>query len=143
MIALSPLEGNDNSDEDGATDRNVIERVEKLGEEESIELSFVREGPVEDSGHAVVKQAEHKEDIVTAGEDYKEVVEGVLHVIRREDVDGEGVAKESKNSNRDLNNLHFSNIYKICCRFKLEIFKRGFKASGLFNCFLGGGATSI
>ena len=76
-----PLKCNDNSDKDGAADSNVIERVEKLWEEESIELASVREWPVEDSGHAVVKQAKDKENIVKAGEDYKEVVEGVLHII--------------------------------------------------------------
>ena len=81
LFSVLPFKCNDNSDEDGATDRNVIERVEKLWEEESIELASVREWPVEDSGHAVVKQAKDKENIVKAGEDYKEVVEGVLHVI--------------------------------------------------------------
>ena len=60
---------------------------------------------MEDSGNAVVKQAEHKEDIVTAGEDYKEVVEGVLHIVWREDVDREGVAQKSKDCNRDLENV--------------------------------------
>ena len=62
---------------------------------------------MEDSGHAVVKQAKDKENIVKAGEDYKEVVEGVLHIIWREDVDGEGVAQESKDCNRDLEQFIF------------------------------------
>ena len=76
-----PLEGNDHNDEDGTTDRDVIKRVEKLWEEESVDLTRVREGPVEDSDHAVVKQAEDKKDIIKAGKNYKEVVEGVLHVV--------------------------------------------------------------
>ena len=54
---------------------------------------------MEDSGHAVVKNTEDKEDVVKAGEDYQEVVEGVLHVIGGENVDGKGITKESKNSN--------------------------------------------
>ena len=76
-----PFKGDDNSDEDRTTDRDVIKRVEKLGEDESVDLTRIREGPVEDSDHAVVKQTEDKEDIIKAGKNYKEVVEGVLHVI--------------------------------------------------------------
>ena len=98
-----PFKGDDNSDKDGATDRDVIKRVEKLGEDESVDLTRVREGPVEDSDHAVVKQTEDKEDVIKTGKNYKEVVEGVLHVIWRENVDGECVPKESKESNRSLN----------------------------------------
>ena len=58
---------------------------------------------MEDSDHAVVKQTEDKEDVIKAGKNYKEVVEGVLHVIWRENVDGECVPKETKHSNRSLN----------------------------------------
>ena len=91
-----PLKGDDNSDEDGTADGDVTKRVEKFGEDESVDLTSVREGPVEDSGHAVVKQTEDKEEIVKAGEDYEEVVERVLHILRGENVDGEAVAKEPK-----------------------------------------------
>ena len=97
-----PLEGNDHNDEDGTTDRDVIKRVEKLWEDEGVKLSGIREGPVEDSGHAVVKQTEDKEEIVKAGKDYKEVVKRVLHILRGENVDGEGVAEKSEDCNRDL-----------------------------------------
>ena len=86
-MIISPFKGNDNGDEDGTTDGNVIERVENLGEDEGVELSSIREGPVEDSGNAVVKNTEDKEDVVKAGQDYQEVVEGVLHVIGGENVD--------------------------------------------------------
>ena len=51
---------------------------------------------MEDSGHAVVKKTEDKEEIVKAGKDYKEVVERVLHILRGENVDGECVAKKSE-----------------------------------------------
>ena len=98
-----PLKGDDNCDEDRTTDRDVIKRVEKLGEDESVDLTRVREGPVEDSDHAVVKQTEDKKDIIKSRKNYKEVVEGVLYVIWRENVDGECVPKESKHSNRSLN----------------------------------------
>ena len=65
-MIISPFKGNDNGDEDGTTDGNVIERVENLGEEESVELTRIREGPVEDPGHAVVKQTEDKKHIIKA-----------------------------------------------------------------------------
>ena len=82
-----PLKCDDYSDINRATDGNVIERVEKLGEEDGVKLPVVREWPVEDSGHAVVKQAKDKENIVKAGEDYQEVVERVLHITGGENVD--------------------------------------------------------
>ena len=66
FVIVSPFKGNDNGDEDGATDGDVIERVQNLWEEESVELPRVREGPVEDPGHAVVKQAEDKKDVIKA-----------------------------------------------------------------------------
>ena len=69
IISL-PFKGDDHGDKDGAADCDVIERVEELGEEERIELSGVWEGPVEDSGHAVVKQAEDKEDVVKTSKNY-------------------------------------------------------------------------
>ena len=68
---------------------------------------------MEDSDHAVVKQAEDKKDIIKAGKNYKEVVEGVLHVIWRENVDGECVPKESKQSNRSLNiEIFLNNLFR-------------------------------
>ena len=82
-ILFSPFKGNDHSDINRTADCYVIERVEKLGEDKGVELSSIREGPAEDSGNAVVKNTEDKEDVVKAGEDYQEVVEGVLHVIGR------------------------------------------------------------
>ena len=104
MIALSsPLESNDHGDKDGATEDNGVEGVEDLGEEESIELSRVRDRPVEDSSNAVVKKTEDEENIVKAGEDNEQVVEGALHIIGEKDVNRKGVAKKSKDSNRNLN----------------------------------------
>ena len=87
LTSFSPFKGNDHSDINRTADCYVIERVNNLGEDEGIELSGIREGPVEDSGNAVVKNTEDKEDVVKAGEDYQEVVEGVLHVIGGENVD--------------------------------------------------------
>ena len=104
MIALSsPLESNDHGDKDGATEDNGVEGVEDLGEEESIELSRVRDRPVEDSSNAVVKKTEDEENIVEAGEGNEQVVEGALHIIGEKDVNRKGVAKKSKDSNRNLN----------------------------------------
>ena len=57
---------------------------------------------MEDSGHAVVKQAEDKEDVVKTSKNYQEVIERVLHVLRGENEDGEGVTKESKDGDRNL-----------------------------------------
>ena len=102
FLLFLPFKSNDYCDEDGTTDSDVVERVEELGEEESVELSSVWEGPVKDSGHAVVEQTEDKEEIVKACKDYEEVVERVLHILRGENVDGEDVAKESKDWNRNL-----------------------------------------
>ena len=57
---------------------------------------------MEDSGHAVVKKTEDEKEIVKAGQDYEQVVEGVLHVIRTENIDGECIPNEPKKSNRNL-----------------------------------------
>ena len=35
--------------------------------------------PLEDSSNAVIQQAEDKEQVIAAGEDYQQMVEGVLH----------------------------------------------------------------
>ena len=116
QLFISPFEGNNHSDEDWATDTDVIERVEKLGEEESIELASVRKGPMEDPGHAIVEQTEDKEDVIEAGKDNEEVVKGVLHVFWREDINWEGVAKDSKDCNRDLKTVEDipPSIHHIC-----------------------------
>ena len=52
--------------------------------------------------HAVVEETEGEEEVVKAGEHDQEVVEGVLHVLRGENVDGEAVAEETEHSDSDL-----------------------------------------
>ena len=52
--------------------------------------------------HAVVEETEGEEEVVKAGEHDQEVVEGVLHVLRGEDVDGEAVAKEAEHADSNL-----------------------------------------
>ena len=66
---------------------------------------------MKDSGHAVVKQTEDKEEIVKAGKDNKEVVKRVLHILRGENVDGEGVAEKSEDCNRDLKKIKILREY--------------------------------
>ena len=88
-----PFKGNDNSDKDRATDGDIVEGVKELGKYNCVEFATFREWPVEDSSETVVKDAEYQEDVVEAGKSYEEVVEGVLHVLRGQDVDRESVAK--------------------------------------------------
>ena len=42
---------------------------------------------MKDSSQTVVKKAEEEKEVIKAGEDNEEAVEGVLHVIRGEDED--------------------------------------------------------
>ena len=58
--------------------------------------------PMKDPRHAVVEETEGEEEVVEAGEHDQEVVEGVLHVLRGEDVDGEAVAEEAEHADSDL-----------------------------------------
>ena len=58
--------------------------------------------PLKHPRHAVVEQTEGEEEVVEAGKHDQEVVEGVLHVLRGEDVDGEAVAEETEHSDSDL-----------------------------------------
>ena len=57
---------------------------------------------MKDPRHAVVEETEGEEEVVEAGEHDQEVVEGVLHVLRGEDVDGEAVAEEAEHADSDL-----------------------------------------
>ena len=57
---------------------------------------------MKDLRHAVVEETEGEEEIVEAGEHNQEVVEGVLHVLRGENVDGEAVAEEAEHADSDL-----------------------------------------
>ena len=93
----------------------MVERVKELGEEKSIEFAALRKWPVKDSGKTVVEDAENQEDVIEAGESYEEMVERVLHILRGQDINREGVAKKSKKGKRDLKECKmdsaiFSNI---------------------------------
>ena len=123
--SFSPFKGNEHGDKHGAAEYDVVERVDNLGEEDGVELPTVREGPLEDSGHAVVKQTENKEDIVETGKDYQEVVEGACHLARGEDVDWEGVPNESKYCHNNLGNrVDFNRLNNDTCS----------SSDGLQNC---------
>ena len=58
--------------------------------------------PLKHPRHAVVEQTEGEEEVVEAGKHDQEVVEGVLHVLRGENVDGEAVTEDAKNPNNHL-----------------------------------------
>ena len=58
--------------------------------------------PLKHPGNAVIQKAEDEEEVIKAGEDNEEVVEGVLHVLRGEDVDGEAVTEEAEHADSDL-----------------------------------------
>ena len=42
---MQPFKCNEDDEIDGAAERDVVERVEQLGEDEGIELAFLGEGP--------------------------------------------------------------------------------------------------
>ena len=68
---------------------------------------------MEDSSETVVKDAEYQEDVVEAGKSYEEVVEGVLHVLRGQDVDRESVAEKPKDSKGDLEEIILEAVSKL------------------------------
>ena len=44
---MQPFKCNEDDEIDGAAERDVVERVEQLGEDVGIELAFLGEGPAE------------------------------------------------------------------------------------------------
>ena len=108
-----PFKGNDNCDEDRAADRDIVDGVKELGKQNCVELAAFGEWPAEDPGKTVVKDTEYQEDVIEAGKSYEEVVEGVLHVLRGQDVDRESVAEKPKDSKGDLEEIILEAVSKL------------------------------
>ena len=58
--------------------------------------------PLKHSGNAVVQQAESKEQIIKTCEDNKEVVEGVLHILAGQNVNGKTVPDQAEGCHDSL-----------------------------------------
>ena len=119
IIKISkPLKSNDNGGEDGAAEGDVVERVDDLGQEVGIDRAILGDGPlphytfymvsiqdsiIDTSDEGVVKDNKDDEDKIKDGQSNKEPVEGVLHLMSRQNKDGEKVPKQTKHSKDWLN----------------------------------------
>ena len=108
-----PLKGNDDSCEDGAAEGDVVEGVDDLRQEVGIDRALLSYGPhphfnklvinldcnIHDtSNEGVVKNYKDDEDTIKDGQSSKEVVEGVLHMMSRQNKDGEKVTNKAKHA---------------------------------------------
>ena len=117
-----PFIGNNNSEEDGAVEDDVIDRVDELGEEDGIHLTVVGERPLElcnilfaelfrnadkrskevTSSHAIVKNSKDDEENVKDGENNEEKVERVSHLLGAKNKNCQKVPQNTKRTNTGL-----------------------------------------
>ena len=76
-------------------------------------LNQVKFIPLEHSGNAVVHHTEDQEQVVKASEDDQQVIEGVLHILSRQDVDRKTVPNQAECSNSRLNVNNTNNMVII------------------------------
>ena len=70
------------------------------------------------SCQAVVQHGENQEDVIDAGQQDEQVVEGVPHRHWRENQDGEAVSQETDETDHNL----FDRVIVMCCQ-NYECFK--------------------
>ena len=63
----------------------------------------IQDSIIDTSDEGVVKDNKYDEDTIKDGQSNKEPVEGVLHLMSRQNKDGEKVAKQTKHSKDWLN----------------------------------------
>ena len=62
--------------------------------------------PLKHPGNAVIQKAEDEEQVIKAGEDNEEVVEGVLHVLAGQNVNGKTVPDQPEGRHDSLKTIN-------------------------------------